>query len=136
MICPVCRQPMIVVEYRQIELDYCQNCKGVWFDKGELELLLEHAGIPGAGPTLQHTLLISEAKNSEKRRRCPICRHTMKKVNVAGDKHVLLDACVRHDGIWFDGGEVDHLIEYVEKQTPGHQGHGEVFNFIKEVFRA
>jgi Zn-finger nucleic acid-binding protein len=60
----------------------------------------------------------------------------MKKVNVAEGKHVLLDACPRHDGIWFDGGEVDHLIEYLEQWTSGQKGHGEVFNFIKEVFGA
>ena len=41
MICPVCRKSMLVVEYSEIELDYCDTCKGVWFDSGELELLLE-----------------------------------------------------------------------------------------------
>jgi Zn-finger nucleic acid-binding protein len=44
MICPVCKNDMIVVEYRDIELDYCSNCKGVWFDSGELELLLKSQG--------------------------------------------------------------------------------------------
>jgi len=38
--CPVCHEPMIVVEYQSIELDYCSSCHGTWFDKGELELLL------------------------------------------------------------------------------------------------
>jgi len=39
MICPVCRQSMLDIEYNNIELDYCEKCKGVWFDAGELELL-------------------------------------------------------------------------------------------------
>ena len=34
---------MVIVEHENIELDYCTNCKGVWFDSGELELLLEAA---------------------------------------------------------------------------------------------
>ena len=41
MICPVCKRDMIVIEYHDVELDYCTSCKGVWFDSGELELLLE-----------------------------------------------------------------------------------------------
>jgi Zn-finger nucleic acid-binding protein len=32
---------MIVVEYSNVELDYCLNCHGVWFDSDELELLLK-----------------------------------------------------------------------------------------------
>ena len=38
MICPACRSAMVIVEYDDIELDYCTACKGVWFDAGELEL--------------------------------------------------------------------------------------------------
>ena len=41
MKCPVCRIDMIVVEHKKIELDYCVKCSGVWFDSGELELLLD-----------------------------------------------------------------------------------------------
>ena len=39
MICPTCREVMIVVEQDKIELDHCPNCAGVWFDGGELEVL-------------------------------------------------------------------------------------------------
>ena len=41
MNCPVCKEPMIIVEHERIELDYCTTCLGVWFDAGELSLLLE-----------------------------------------------------------------------------------------------
>jgi len=137
MICPTCKHHMFVVEFQQIELDYCGNCHGVWFDQGELELLLAkvmHGD--GAKPVINSVLQIEDAASDEKRRRCPICRRTMKKVNVAGDKHVLIDACVQQDGLWFDGGEVDHLIQFLEGNSPEHSGHSHVFNFIKEVFKA
>jgi uncharacterized protein len=127
---------MIVVEYRQIELDYCGSCHGTWFDNGELELLLSRANIGSAQPLLNGVLQIEEADSNEKRRKCPICRRTMKKVNVYGDKHVLIDACVQHEGLWFDGGEVVHLIKYLADKSPAHTGQGEVFNFLKEVFKA
>jgi Zn-finger nucleic acid-binding protein len=44
MICPVCDRDMTVVEYKGIELDYCTGCQGIWFDAGELGLLLKSRG--------------------------------------------------------------------------------------------
>ena len=43
MDCPVCEVPMIVFELEEIETDYCTECKGIWLDAGELEILLEDA---------------------------------------------------------------------------------------------
>ena len=40
MICPACREEMIVVEYKKIELDICVACRGVWCDADALGLLL------------------------------------------------------------------------------------------------
>jgi Zn-finger nucleic acid-binding protein len=60
----------------------------------------------------------------------------MKKVNIAGGKHVLIDACIQHDGLWFDGGEVDHLLRYLQEDTTTQPIPSEAFNFIKDVFKA
>ena len=59
MVCPVCRKAMIVVEYHQIELDYCTSCHGVWFDSGELELLLTSAGLENQDMNIKSILELS-----------------------------------------------------------------------------
>lgn len=41
MDCPVCKEPMIVLELNEVEIDYCSSCRGIWLDAGELALLLE-----------------------------------------------------------------------------------------------
>jgi len=41
MRCPKCGQKMEEVELSGIMIDRCTGCEGVFFDKGELELLLE-----------------------------------------------------------------------------------------------
>ncbi len=41
MNCPVCRDPMVVLEWDRVEIDHCPSCNGTWLDRGELELLLE-----------------------------------------------------------------------------------------------
>jgi uncharacterized protein len=44
MNCPTCNVPLIITERSGIEIDYCQKCRGVWLDRGELDKLIEKAG--------------------------------------------------------------------------------------------
>jgi Zn-finger nucleic acid-binding protein len=128
---------MFVVEYKQIELDYCHSCKGVWFDAGELDLLLEAAGLKHVRQTLGDVLRLPEAHTSEKKRRCPICNINMKKVKIGGETGVMIDACIRHDGLWFDGGEVADLIKIISaRSTVKRETESEIMGFLKDVFQS
>src|SRR4030043_744034 len=91
MICPVCRSDMIVVEYRSIELDHCNGCKGVWFDSGELELLLKSQGLEETKALFDGILNSQEAVSSEKERKGPICGHKMKKTKAGEQPEILPD---------------------------------------------
>jgi len=131
MICPVCKSDMIVVEHEQIELDYCDKCHGVWFDAGELETLLETPGLDSGDEFLDGILKAEEAATSEKKRRCPLCRHKMKKANL--EETVLVDLCPQGEGVWFDGGEVGSLIAQLARRKP--EAPHNVINFLGEVFK-
>lgn len=41
MKCPHCTVELKISERRDIEIDYCPQCRGVWLDRGELDKLLE-----------------------------------------------------------------------------------------------
>jgi uncharacterized protein len=41
MKCPKCGANLTVEEYHGVEIDRCPDCKGIWFDAGEAELLIE-----------------------------------------------------------------------------------------------
>jgi Zn-finger nucleic acid-binding protein len=107
MDCPVCKKAMLVLELQQIEIDYCQNCSGIWLDTGELELLLDD--------TQEKKKLLDSFKtdpdNPEKPRRCPKCFKKMNKVFVGDNKKVLVDKCKKDHGIWFDSGELHQVVE-------------------------
>jgi Zn-finger nucleic acid-binding protein len=129
--CPACSNVMIVVEHDKVELDYCPACQGVWFDAGELELLLEATQLEGDHLSLDSILTSPEATAAERKRKCPICGTIMKKATVGHDPEVIIDVCPRGDGLWFDSGEVGLLI----KQLPDKSGsQGRVINFLGEVF--
>jgi Zn-finger nucleic acid-binding protein len=128
---------MIVVEYRNIELDYCNSCKGVWFDAGELELLLKSQGLEEPKTFFDGILNSKEAISSEKKRNCPVCGRKMKKTAIGRQPEILIDICRDKHGLWFDGGEVAQLIRHLaEKQPPKRDSKGHVTSFLEEVFGA
>lgn len=133
MNCPACGKQTIVVEHEDIELDYCVNCSGVWFDAGELELLLEAMELEGARLSLDSILTSPEAASRERRRRCPICGRRMKKATVGRRPEVLIDACRRGHGLWFDSGEVGQLIGQLPDKADSQ---GRVITFLGDVFKA
>jgi len=146
MICPTCKNIMIVVEHERVELDYCTSCQGVWFDSGELALLLETMGLEEAGLSLSNILTSPEAKTAEKKRNCPICGQKMGKATIGQKPEVLIDVCRHGDGLWFDGDEVGQLLTQLAGK-PARQAlaggpsqradsQGGVITFIREVFRA
>jgi len=136
MLCPVCKVPAIIVEYHDIELDYCTNCCGVWFDAGELELLLESAGLGGTKAFLDSVLSAGAAGAAEKKRRCPICNLKMKKNFVDRPSQTLVDICPDRHGIWFDGGEFERLLGSLAEERPGTNAAFEkLLDFFKETFK-
>lgn len=126
MDCPVCKEPMIIVEYADVEVDYCVSCRGVWLDEGELELLFD-----GDDAAVAALLTGAGADVVEGERRCPACGRKMLKESTAGDAPVVYDRCRRGDGLWFDCGELAAVLE------AGHlaAGGGRVPEFLREIFR-
>ncbi len=63
MFCPVCRLPLLTLEIEGIEVDYCADDMGVWFDEGEIEVLLERTT----------PVLTADRNDARGKRRCPRC---------------------------------------------------------------
>ena len=136
MRCPVCRNELLLtLEYGGLELDYCAQCRGVWLDAGELELLFEDAeacanflsiGSPVTPP------------RGEKRRRCPICDKTMNKEGTSEPHAVVFDHCPYGDGLWFDHGELATVLQYADAldDTPKKFESAAVRAFLREMFAA
>ena len=111
MDCPVCKEPMVVLEYESVEVDYCVCCEGVWLDAGELELLF---GDDQACHDFLNAGSPADAARGEKPRRCP----------------VTYDRCRQGDGIWLDGGELAEILKHgAASQTDERVG-----NLLRDMF--
>ena len=107
MHCPVCQKSMIILEYDQIEIDYCPSCAGCWLDQGELELMFD---MP------DEILDLSKFHSSPKgKRRCPRCRKKLK-VDMFPGTDVEVDICSNDGGIWLDKGE---LLSIAKRDAKG-----------------
>jgi hypothetical protein len=123
---------MIVVEHADIELDYCVHCKGVWFDATELDLLLRSLGL-AEGHDLAALMRLPKRPPAEAPRKCPRCRKKMHKMMIGREPEVMIDSCVRGQGLWFDGGEVEQVIQQLLDE-PGVGGR--VVSFLGKTLKS
>lgn len=122
MYCPVCNKSMIILEYEEVEIDYCPSCAGCWLDQGELELLLETSG---------QMYDLSKFKSSPKsKRRCPRCRKKMH-ADLFPDTNIEVDICPHDEGIWLDRGELVGIAE-LESESSASQ---KIKEYFKELFK-
>ena len=121
MQCPACKQAMLILEYKGIELDHCVVCGGVWLDAGELGLLLNGT------PEPPEFLTLAGAQHGT--RRCPRCARKMD-VGRLSHSAVEVDACGAGHGIWLDRGE---LITLAREQT-GRPETEAVIQHLRELF--
>lgn len=122
MNCPACKNPMVILELNQVEIDYCTNCKGIWLDRGELDLIFSSADKKEIAKSF------SVKNNSDEvKRRCPICKKKMDKVEFE-NTGIIIDRCSEDHGVWFDGGELKSILKTAEEQN------SRIINMLKEMF--
>lgn len=132
MLCPGCRDvEMFVLEFEQVELDYCYECGGVWLDSGELELVARRAG------ALEGELLAALEGDGGRRgeaargRRCPVCRKMLREVTARTDPPVVVDRCPAEHGLWFDRGELGVVVK-----AAGAQEGNVIARFLAQLGRS
>ncbi len=96
-----------MVEYSDVELDWCPECGGLWFDSGEMELLAKKATASSG----EERLLPSEpARTDEQRLKCPLCHKKMDKRLLGHPEPVIADLCPLCGGLWLDQGELQQVL--------------------------
>ncbi len=60
MKCPICNIELKIAERSGVEIDFCPQCRGVWLDRGELDKIIERAGM--SAPERDHVRVGYEAE--------------------------------------------------------------------------
>lgn len=126
MNCPACKAPLLALEYNEIEVDYCDDCHGIWLDAGELDLLFGDRAVTNdflrAGDRAGGT--------ASKMRPCPICGIKMDLHTTGGAAPVTYDECPRHHGMWFDRGELQQILLHGSAAPGGER----VVTWLRDLF--
>lgn len=110
MDCPRCKGELIAEVVKEmkssVELDVCQNCAGIWFDKGELSQFDKMAE-----PTFLEIRKLPTRSEQLEPLYCPSCADhpRMEKAEHARDEKVVFDYCTTCKGVWLDYGELEAI---------------------------
>lgn len=101
MKCPRCRQSSLQEEFvkeKDLTVDRCPKCKGIWFDRGELSRLLAEA--PGELQIPRNAVRLQSM--------CPRCDRPLYAFHYPQTR-VTVEMCKRCAGFWLDQGEFSQI---------------------------
>lgn len=99
MQCPKCKSTPLKrgkISAKQLVLDQCTACKGMWFDKGELTALL--------GAKAKKDFVIPPFSTEVPNTKCPRCDDNLFEFCYPGTV-TLVDGCKKCEGVWLDSNE-------------------------------
>ena len=113
------------------QVEQCYGCKGIWFNKGELKLVLKMTPVFKTGENPKEFYgswrdVIFDLKKAA----CPDCKKEMKRFKKKGIP-VSLDICRTCKGLWVDGGE----IRFLQKGQPVRKAARYLFYQMKDVLK-
>lgn len=120
MKCPKCGGDLLPVVQDSIEVDRCNQCGGLWFDRMEADRLRKVKGSAGAVDTGDAE--VGEAQNQQGKIECPRCHTPMIRMVDLEQHHIWYESCTVCYGKWFDAGEFQDLQ------------HDTVVDFFRDLF--
>jgi Zn-finger nucleic acid-binding protein len=97
------------VAFKDVEVDRCTLCKGLWFDSFEAEQLKNLKGseeIDTGDPE------VGKVFNRDDRASCPRCGTNMIRMVDPQQPHIWLESCTVCHGVFFDAGEFRDFKNY------------------------
>ncbi len=116
-ICPHCEVALQTIDLKvngHLYIERCSECFGLFFDPGEIDILLNSTVSKAETVNLKHIQAINQDRFQAKKVKyikCPVCQMMMSRVNFGYKSGVVIDQCREH-GIWLDNGEITHLMEW------------------------
>ena len=130
MKCPICKVEMKKVIFYGVEIDYCPECLGLWFEKDELSQAKDEKdkGLNWLDIDLWKNK--TKFKISKIQKYCPVCLTPLYSVKYA-DSQIEVDVCNLCQGIWLDRGEFKKITDYLRER-----GQEEILrNYFKNLIK-
>ena len=114
-ICPDCVIEMRMETVREVNLDVCPACAGIWFDPEELRTLLARDPIVLLDLEERHPPRVTHGPAAEAFRRCPDCSLPLTEYHYLYSSPVVLESCTDCGGFWVEEGELVKMQQWLDK---------------------
>lgn len=105
MTCPQCAGAMVAPTIDGVTIDCCLDCRGAWFDEGEIQVFTRFAEeVPGR-----------RKRDRDSRYACPHCGQAMRECQFLPPHNLLVDVCPKRCGTWFEDGELRRALTLVTR---------------------
>lgn len=114
MKCPKCAGDLREIDSSErVTLDFCGDCKGLFFDPGEVAYYFELVkDVPDLDASKAQSRVIDT--------KCPKCQKPFEELQYTSLDSLLVDRCGGCGGVWLDAGEVVRLEGLSAKlESPG-----------------
>ena len=114
--CPVCKKQLFSSILYNVEIDYCKNCLGLWFEEDELRWVKDEKDKDLKWLDIDLWKDPAKFKISYGIRLCPSCRVPLYEVYY-GDSGVIIDVCNLCHGVWLDRTEFRKIIKWLKEKA-------------------
>lgn len=115
MNCPKCEKQLKQIKINGAEVNCCDNCGGIWFDKDELKLVRDERDKNLSWLDFDLWDNKNKLSVSGKSIDCPCDGKPLFKIK-CGNTNVLVDICLKCHGIWLDKDELDKIISELKEK--------------------
>lgn len=113
--CPKCNDELILKKIGGVEVDECQKCKGIWYDKDELRQAKDASDSDLNWMDFEIWKHEDQFETSSCDVSCPTCQKPMVTLEY-GKSNVAIDYCQSCKGTWLDKGEFKSIIDALESE--------------------
>ena len=108
----MCNVAMNIEKIDNEDVDHCPQCKGMYFDKGELERISKLVELFSDIVLDEEEIDTIPLFERERKLKCPDCGAAMLEEDIGGG--YIIDICEGCQGIWLDFGELA-AIKFLEE---------------------
>lgn len=121
------------ITFHNVEVDYCAECLGIWFDKDELRFAKDAKDEQLNWLDFDIWRDKARFEFSRSQKQCPVCRTIFVETKY-DDSKVKIDFCKSCQGVWLDRGEFKQIINYLKRKYDYEILHRYGENLVKELW--
>lgn len=113
--CPECSTEMRMETIRDVQLDVCPKCGGIWFDAEELRTLLARDEMALIELEEDEAPQIEQRSAGASLRHCPDSYLPLEKYHYLYTSPIVLDACPDCGGFFVEADELGKMEQWLEQ---------------------